>query len=682
MIKELIEFGEFLHHEGKDDFCRETKDNDLILTVSFKNNNFLIGNIVKKNNFESNYFDKSLFYEDFFISTNQNIMIPSNQNLLGLTPFFIKLDHNFIKNGIKDIDSIKKFKNKINRSVNANSNNREFIEVLNFIYADYTINFLDKCSLKKSQSNEFEKFFNKLSHDDVKDLIIDYYKFLLNNFDKIIDLIIDFKESDNYINEEKGNFYLACIFGDEKDLINDLFFYYSKFIKSRSKQIKDNENYSCSFCGEKGITYPSLQTFAISNNYSFNYISNLENSKIKICKKCNYFMFVGDDTLKKKINNHFLLIIPKKKENADFSDFLKISNKEINSFEKINHFLKEKINVFNYDLMIYNNTKNLRNVKKYIENYKAFLVKFDGIQLYNNGNLNYLFDEYITKNELNKSSINNLFDLEFIFKEFFYDIKEDKYVFPKFSNFYEIYVKDLTGKNGIFYGFDSKIVSTFSKYMYNIFNFIYEINLDSINDKMINEIVLNSLLKLQKSSSNTFNFRTGILKRLNYYFMFKKEFLSDNMLDKENIIKIKKEFSIYDEQNKNVNLTKENILNINSIIDNDIAIKYYLLGQFIRHLDNIKFSDDKNNDIFSNFINNVNRNNIKKIFVTEILQKNNFYISKMTKKGKFIFNIFENGINTLFNEKESFDYEDYLILLFTGYYTENILKKDYNYEGE
>jgi len=121
---------------------------------------------------------------------------------------------------------------------------------------------------------------------------------------------------------------------------------------------------------------------------------------------------------------------------------------------------------------------------------------------------------------------------------------------------------------------------------------------------------------------------------------------------------------------------------IKDLIKDDIALKYYLIGQFISYIDIFKSKNDKNKEVFSNFITNVNRNNIRKLFISEILQKNNFYIEKMNKKGKFLFEVFEIEISNLFNEGIDFDYEDYLLLIFTGYYTDNILLSKYSYEVE
>lgn len=287
--------------------------------------------------------------------------------------------------------------------------------------------------------------------------------------------------------------------------------------------------------------------------------------------------------------------------------------------------------------------------------------------------MKYLFFEKLSKKDLD-SRINNTFDFENIFKELFYEIDNDgKYCFPNLFHFYEIYTKDLTGSRGIFNNFSSSTISLFSKYSEHIFSFIYELNLNSLTKNIIDELFLHSIMIFQKHSFGDKKFSFDILKRLNYYFMFRKEFLEDTMFSNNDVLKLKK---IFDKNNEEMD-----IYSIKKLIENDPTLKYYLLGQFISYLDIRKGKDNKNNDIFFNFITNINRNNIKKLFVTEILQKNNYYINKVNKKVKVIFNLFEMSLNDLFDE-ENMEYEDYVILLFTGYYTENILVTSYTFKEE
>ena len=681
MIKDLQKFGKWLYDNNQLSFGKNVDENDYIFEVSYKDNKFKLESIKKNGGENFNYYKESCFNDDFYHSTDQKLIIPSKSNLLGFSPFFIKLDHKFTKKNKKDQKTIEKFYKKIERSLNANSNNKEFSRIVNLYFDNFEDQYLNQIPFTENQKNNFIDFYDKMSKEDVINLIIKYYSFILENYNEIVDKINKFKESDEYSNK-KSNFYLACIFGDLKDLCNDFFYYYSTFLQKTSQKINDYEIGICSICGKQNITYPPLPYYNIDSISSFNYSANMENSKLRICKNCSSFIKYSEDKLSRIINVPSILIIPKNKTSLDYETFLKIANKDINSFEKINTFLNE-CNDYNFDLLIIDDdkSKGIRRIKKYIENYKAFLVQFEDLYLYDNNKMNYLFNEFLIQEKMSKTCINNTFDLENIFKEFFWELDNVGMKFPNLNHFYDIYTKDLTGTQGIFNNFSSKTVSIFSKYCENIFSLIYEINLDTLNKTMINEIVLNSVEIFQKASFGGKNYKLNILKRLNNYFMLKKEFLSDNMLKNENVIKIKQVFSKHDSK-EHVLLENDDKQVIKELIKEDIGLKYYLIGQFISYIDILKSKQGKNKEVFSNFITNVNRNNIRKLFVSEILQKNNFYIEKMTKKGKFLFEVFEMNATELFNEENNFDYEDYLLLIFTGYYTDNILLSKYKFEEE
>lgn len=592
---------------------------------------------------------------------------------------FTKAKDNFLTRNTLIEKKIDSFKKVIKKSIDANKNNKDFVFVSNIYFEDLENKFINVYDLNKVQKDNMLLLSEKCSATDISNLIIKYYEFLLENFDEIINSIVNFKQSDKYINN-KGSFYLACIFGDYHDLINDFFYLYSNFIQNRKQKYKDYKEGTCSICGEKNITYPTM-TYYNLDKVSFNNKPSMKNSKLRLCKNCSTFVKYADDKLIKLINNNHFLIIPKIK-NGSYDNFLKISNSEINSFEKINLFLKDCDN-FNFDLLIINVDKqknNLITIKKYIENYKAFLVQFEDLYLYNFNSMNYLLIKKLSNlNDESFNKIENTFSFEKIFKEFFFELDQDnKFKFPNFYHFYEIYTKNLTGNQGIFSNFSSNTISIFSRYCESIFSFIYELNLDAINKKIINEIVLNSILIFQKNNLEGNKNNYQILKRLNYYYMFKKEFLEDFMLSNENINLLKENFGKHDEKSK-VIFDKEEMNSIKNLIVEDPAIKYYLLGQFISYIDILKRSNDKNGNVFSNYVNNVNRNNIKKLFVSEVLQKNNFYIEKMSKKSKYVFSLFEMDIDNLFNEN-GFDFEDYLLVIFTGYYTENILLTKYSKE--
>lgn len=679
MIGDLIEYGKWLSNNDLDDFGKDTKDADYIFVVNYNDGEFNLDNLYLKNNVNEhlNYFDKSIFSQDFLISTDQRFMIPSKSNLLGLSPFFIKLDHDFLKNGETDSQKIQKFKNKIERSINSNSNNKEFVAALSNIYAD-SENFIKDCALDNEKKEIFSSFFLNNTFEDVSLLIVNYYKFILENMESIVSRIIELKSSDDYDKRSRPNFYLSCCFGDSLDLINDLFIFYSKIFKKRDEKINDFDEGTCSFCGRESITYSSLGSYALSKSASFNFSEDMSNSRLRICKLCNSYLRTAEDNLKKALNGP-MMIIPKSKGIYDYESFVKISNLEDkSSFSKINEFLKENSNQFNYDLVLYNEGKgNTYVINKYVENYQAFLIDFNReIKLYDNG-LNYLFNEkYFENIEEDTRFVNNLFDLEQIFKSLFIKFDDEQIKYPNLYYFYNIYTKDLTGSSGILYGFDSKTVSIFAKYMHSIFNFIYELNEDALNKNMINELFLNVLIKLQRNATNKKSYKCKILNYLNYYFMIIKEFLGESMLEDENVKKLKEIFSTYHKDDGGKKISEEDEKKIFETIEKDVSLKYYLIGQFISLIDNTKSREGKNSDIFSNFVLNANKNNIKKLFTTEVLQKNNYYIGGMNKKGKFIFKILENNFNELFDE-DDFYFEDYLLLIFTGYYTENILSSNY-----
>jgi len=527
MITDLIEYGKWLSKNNLDDFGKVTKDEDYIFLINFDNGSFIVDKLYLKKDFKSEklfdkFFKNSIFSEDFLISTDQRFMIPSKSNLLGLSPFFIKLDHDFLKKGEIDINKIKKFQNKVNRSIKANANKKEFVSVLSTIYND-SENFIKDCPFDKEKIDNINDLFSKNSIESLSNIIIDYYTSILNNLEVITSSIIDLKKSEKFNKKSKPNFYLACCFNNEFDLINDLFVYYSKIFKKRDEKVNDFEEGICSFCGEHSITYSSLGSYALSKLGSFNFSDNMENSRLRMCKKCNSYLRIAEDNLKKSLNGP-MMIIPKSKGIYEYDSFIKISNLEDkNSFSKINEFLKDNSNEFNYDLVFYKEGNgNTYVINKYVENYQAFLIDFNKkIRLYDDG-LHYLFGEkYFDDFDEDKIFVNNLFDLESIFKSFFISIEDDKIKFLNLYNFYNIYTRDLNGSAGILYGFDSKTTSIFTKYMHSIFSYIYELNDDALDRYMVNEIVLNLLLKFQKNTSSKKNYKFTILKNLNYYFMLR-----------------------------------------------------------------------------------------------------------------------------------------------------------------
>lgn len=687
MITDLIEFGEWLSKNKQDEFGKNLNlDVDYLFCIKFNENleNFEVEGIkpVKE---KVPFYNTSIFNDYYYITTDQMVIKPSNSNLIGITPFLLKLDHNFLdKNKEKDETKVNKFYKKVERSKNANGNGKEFVELISSIYED-SDDYISKVPLSQDEIKNLMAFFEDISFDSLEKTIKRYYNWLYENKELIIDTLIEFKEKEDSKKLKKSNFYLLCYFNSEMDLLNDIFYYYSKFIKKRKEDFKEIEDAPCSFCNSYGNVYPSIGNFVMGNAaFSFNYDDNkdtaVKNSRIKFCKTCSIYAMLAEDKLMKILPNNILLI--PKRINGDYGDFLlEMSKEDKPSFERVNDVLRG-FNGFNYDLALYKNKKQGKGyiIEKYIENYKAYLAMVRSeedkmqkglskeISLYDNENrLEYLsFNETVNPSDKEVKNIKNIFEFEYIFKQFFINIKDSKVDYTKLYHFYQIYTRDLTGKAGIVGNLDSKTFTIFSKYMHSIFNFVYELNPDAIDKNMLNEIVLNCLVKITKNMEKP---HYPILKRLNYYLMLNKEILGDKMLEKNDINKLKTAVEKYEKDNHEIT---EEILDLTQ---ENPSLKYYLIGKFLKLIDSSKYQSGKKPDIFGNFVTNANRNNVKNLFVTEVLQKNNYYIQRMNPKGKLVFNLIENDANSLFNEENDLSFEDYLLSIFAGYYTENILKK-------
>lgn len=684
MITDLIEFGGWLSKNKQDEFGKNLNLNvDYLFCIKFNENleDFEFESIepVKE---KVPYYNASIFNNYYYITTDQMVIKPSNSNLIGITPFLLKLDHNFLdKNKEKDETKVNKFYKKVERSKNANGNSKEFVELISSIYKDSDA-YISKVPLSQEEIKNLTAFFEDFSFDNLEETIKDYYNWLDENKKMIVDKLIEFKEKEDSKKLKKSNFYLLCYFNSEMDLLNDIFYYYSKFIKKRKEDFKEIDDVPCSFCDSYSNVYPSMGNFVMGNAaFSFNYDDNkntaMKNSRIKLCKNCSIYAMLAEDKLMKILPNNVLLV--PKRINGDYGDFLiEMSKEDKPSFERINDVLKD-FKGFNYDLALYTKKKQGKGyiIEKYIENYKSYLARvrteenktqegLSKVSLYNNGKMEYLsFNENVEPSKYEPDVIKSIFNFESIFKQFFINIKDSNFDYTKLYHFYQIYTRDLRGKTGIVGNLDSKTFTIFSKYMHSIFNFIYELNPDAVNKSMLNEIVLNCLVKITKNMEKP---RYPILKRLNYYLMFNKEILGDKMLEKGDLDKLKTTIGRYKKDNPEI------IGEISKLIQENPSLKYYLIGKFLKLIDNTKYSSGKKQDIFGNFVTNANRNNIKSLFVTEVLQKNNYYIQKMNPKGKLVFNLFENDLNSLFNEENGLSFEDYLLSIFAGYYTENILK--------
>lgn len=693
MISDLIEFGKWLDKNNQDDFGKLIQNEDRVIKINFEYKNGKLefdnldkiitdsldnyGSIKTFNEYKTeNHLSFSLFSNQLFFETNQNVMIPSNDAFACLTPFVV---------------SLKRITNtKIKKSKKRNEEGLEFInlipelkknknELINY-YEEYGT--LNKINTNLTLYNETISNIEKLI-----DVIKQYYELLSDNFEMIEKLKSEIKGRDPDI-------FLYFELPDEFLLFNDMIYFYCKYLKQRAENVDESKiniehPTNCQFCGTENISFVKFSSIGIGfESYNWNYSSGLHDSKLKICKNCSAYLYLAIQKLIHVFEKYFILI-PKLKTN-DENDF-KFITTELNSYyneirsEKkskfvlLNNFMSNSDfnRYFNFDFLIFDKTRmgeDIDTIKKYVENYKAYLVNFENknIVLYEDKKLNYLFGEELKVKD-NLLIIKNIFDVEYILKNFFMYVKDDRVKYPNLNHFYEIYTKDISGKAGIFSDSDSKTVSLFAKYMHAIFDLVYELNEDSIGNIMINEIVVNCLINLERNLDDS---RYNILKILNYYFALKIELVGDSMLKEKNVKDLKDIFFKYGGDCKD-HISKEDNEKILELLKDDPGLKYYLLGKFLKSIDSLKWSGGKKSEVFNNFITNANRNNIRNLFVTEVLQKNNYYIEKMNKKAKFTFNFLENDLDSLFNEPSNFSFEDYLLLLFAGYYTKNILSTSF-----
>lgn len=696
MISDLIEFGKWLDENNQDDFGKLVRDDDRVIKVNIKYQNGTLkfqglDEIIKDSidSYESiktyssykqeNKLNYSLFSNQLFFETNQNVMIPSNDAFACLTPFMV---------------SLKRITNtKIKKSKKRNEDGLEFINLILELKTNKNelVNYYLKYgSLNKIKENLelYNETFDNI--EELIEVIKQYYELLSNNFEIIEELKSKIKGKDPDI-------FLYFELPDEFILFNDMVYFYCKYLKQRAENVDETkintENPAkCQFCGTENISFVKFSSIGIGfGSYNWNYTSGLPDSKLKICKNCSTYLYLAIQKLIHVFEKYFILI-PKLKTN-DENDF-KFIVSELNSyynevhnkrskFALLNNFMSNSDydRFFNFDFLIFDKTRmgeDIDTIKKYVENYKSYLINFKNknIRLYDDKNktkiLNYLFGEELkVKDDL--LEIRNIFDVESILKNFFIYVNDGHVKYPNLNHFYEIYTKDISGKTGIFPNSDSKTVSIFAKYMHAIFDLIYELNEDSLEKNMLNEILLNCLLNLEKSLDDS---RFNILKLLNYYFALKNELLGDKMLKENNVQDLKEIFFRYGGSCKEP-ISVEDNEKILELIKEDPGLKYYLLGKFLKSIDSLKWGGGKKSEVFNNFITNANRNNIKNLFVTEVLQKNNYYIGRMNKKTKFTFNLLENNLGSLFNESSGFSFEDYILLLFTGYYTKNILSTSF-----
>ncbi|RLG01366.1 hypothetical protein DRN58_01930 [Thermococci archaeon] len=671
MLQALKDFGEFIGLEkGFESELKSVRNGDKIAIIRIKDDNSF--NIDEEIKYEE---DKE--YEYLFYYAGSNSSVTGTTGIMGISPFFFKSQHLKANKVKKSYRYNEIYKNLIGRKDN-------FIKD----YLDYlkeNAENLGKIKVSDKDIPELEDCLNK-------NIIPEKLKKILKPKQISENTIIKKEEDDKWSIIDQRD--VICTIKKEKEMfvisinLDWLFFkefngkntmeLHKKFIEVYSKlpRKKDIEEIdgTCSVCGKEGkIGYPKIPFFAAEiSNYAHNLKEDLSAFRIRICSDCEPYIAAGWRYLNSIFGGKLYILIPKLRENANrdsLREFIKRINKNnLSNFEKLNLVLRnrhldEELELF---FIVMKREQQKTVIEKFVQNYKTFAVRFENETLAEGNELEYV--DWESKIEI--PEIRSYFDLERLLRFFFVNDK-NKY-FSKY--FYELYHHSKQ-RRVVPENMESSFKHRLFIYRDNLFSFIYETNLYALKDSMLNDICLNFLLYEIRKQRDFWKVNTDInlcykiMEGLNYYYFLKNKIRGDIKM-KEQILSLKYEFV----KLENEKAKEEAEEKIEKIVEEDERLIYYLIGQFIRKIDNFRGKKGKNK-IFDSFVQSINRRNIKQRFVEDILQKQNYYIEKLNPKAKFVFDIMSNNLDKLFEYEP---YEEMIISLITGYYSRDILKSSKN----
>ena len=436
----------------------------------------------------------------------------------------------------------------------------------------------------------------------------------------------------------------------------------------RNKNIEEIED-RCDICGRvKTLVYTKLPFFALNISvYNHDLSSDeLGGSRINICKDCDLQIIAAWKYLLSLFGNKRYLLIPRLKKNSatdSLTQFFRVVGNNLSSFENLNSVLNniDLHEDLEFSFAVLSKSQQKTVIEKLVHNYKAYAIRFKDITLKEGDDLKYVN----WKGRISINKIDSYFDLEQLLKFFFIANSEQNYSLHKSFHIYHLYTQKLP----------KKMDSCFKHLLYihreNLFRFIYEMDVSALTRGVWNSICLNFLLyeirKKREFWGNNADKKLPyrIMEGLNYYYFIKNKILGDSKM-KTNLSNVESKFKELENDTMEKKATDELI----QITRDNSVIVYYLIGQFIRVIDDMRYQKTKNK-IFDDFIKNVNRRNIKTRFAEDVLQKQNYYIQCLGKKAKFVFNILADNLENIF---EHGLYEEIIISLITGYYSNNLLK--------
>ena len=510
--------------------------------------------------------------------------------------------------------------------------------------------FINPSKIQESKiksSSGFIECYNEEHSDNIVENLFEDFKKYKNSFEE---LEFDWVYINSYNNNDTGQYHK---------------FYIDKYLKIPQNKEIDWIEGSCDLCNNKGeLRDIRLPFYSIDvSNYNFGLAKNkVGNGKLKLCENCEIKVKAGWNHLNNIFENDYLLI-PSRRYSVDknaIKQFYKIAKEAQYDFEKLNNVVQDNKLYENleFTFLITGIQQSKLNIYRSVDNYRLFAKQFENELLLDKEKLKYFPADKI---DINIPKIDNFFDLERLLKYYFVD--DNNYKLELYGNtfhFYHLYNSDLPDN------VNNKFKHILYIYRDELFSFIYEQNINSLNIVSLNNIVENFIrYELRKKDTESrFNggiVRNKIIEGLNYYYFLRyKIYGGYNM--KSRLNELKKLFEVFGKSEKQ---------EIKGIINADPELIYYIIGQFISIIDAFRYKENKNK-IFGNFIESLNERSAKKRFPKDILQNQNYYIKQLNPKAKFVFDLLSQKLNNLFEDK---DFSEVIISMISGYYsTDNILQ--------
>ncbi len=511
--------------------------------------------------------------------------------------------------------------------------------------------FIDVSKIQKKKvkrSDGFDDYYRKKYDDVVVNNLLEFFKDRGEKFQEL----------------ESDWAYIKAFEGNETEGRHEYFItIYATAPQNKSIDWVEGD---CSLCGKTAeMRDIRLPFFSLEvTNYNFGLASNeVDKGPLKLCQECEGKVTAGWKYLNNIFGNNYILIPEPRYGTMEGLDvFFKLAEENANDFEKLNNLIGEKeiYETLEFRFLVTEKQQSKLNILKSVSNYHLFAKKFKNENLVLDEELKYFPNEEV---DVGIRRLKNYFDLEEILKFFF--VNDRNYYFKELYghpfHFYQLYNTDLPND------LNPKFKHLLYAHRDELFSFIYETDPNAVSKESLNEIVEN-FLRYELRNIDTTHFDSGtvrnkLIEGLNYYYFLVSKILGESNM-KNKTKKLEEQFKAFEEPE-----SKEKIRELVND-DENLQLVYYLIGQFIRKIDDSRYKENKNT-IFSNFIESLNRKNAKQRFATEILQGQTYYIERLNPKAKFVFDILTDNLDSLFKQKT---FSDILIAMVSGYYARNILK--------